>query len=184
MSKVKGSAIIPWVKSIRGNKSGAWDKCFSDEDIKMIFGHILESSWYPYETYIKCVNAVSKIVAKDNMKTIRQWGRDWAYTGNDGVYKNVYIKARPRRALKYRQLLVSQIFDFITTDLEEISESEYIMKIEGPGPEFKPAFYVVLGSMEKGLEINGAKGLKAEFIEKSWEGAPATRIRFSWTGWG
>jgi hypothetical protein len=35
--------------------------------------------------------------------------------------------------------------------------------------------------MERGLELCGAKDVKSEFATKSWEGEPATSIRFTWT---
>ncbi|MFC1884093.1 hypothetical protein ACFL2O_04920 [Thermodesulfobacteriota bacterium] len=184
MGKVKGSVIIPWVKSIRKDRSGDCDKYLSDEDRKVIFGKVLASAWYPYETYINCVNTVAKVEANGNLEKIRAWGREWVDKECEGIYKNTYVKTNPRRAIKIRQSMFNNFFDSIKIDLEEVSESEYIMSIKVPGPEFKPVFYVALGSMERGLELNGAEGLKAEFIDKNWEGASETRIRFSWTGWG
>ena len=65
-------------------------------------------------------------------------------------------------------------------DLEEVSESEYIITIKGVDSDFKAFFHAILGTFEKSLEYGGEKGLKVEFIDKSWEGSPAARIRFSW----
>ncbi|MFC1884090.1 DUF2378 family protein [Thermodesulfobacteriota bacterium] len=183
MDKVKGSVIIPFIKWIRKDKSGAYDKYLNNEDRKIISGRILASSWYAYETFINFVNTVAKVEAKGNMETVRAWGREWVNKEYENIYKNTYVKTNPRRAIKNRQTMFNALYDFAIADLEEVSESEYVMTIKGPGPDFKPAFYAVIGSMERGLELSGAKGLKAEFIDKNWEGAPNTRIRFSWESW-
>ncbi|MFC1884091.1 DUF2378 family protein [Thermodesulfobacteriota bacterium] len=184
MGQVKGSIFIPWVKGVRGDKSGACDKHLTDEDRKVISGKILASSWYPYDTYRRCVEAVSKEVAKDNLDTIRGWGRAFVDSVYKDIYKNLFSENDPRKAMKSRQMMFKTLYDSITVDLEEISESEYIVTFKGVESDFKSLFAMSIGVMERGLELSGAKGLKAEFIDKSWNGDPQTRIRFSWESWG
>ena len=183
MAKVKGSIFIPWVIGVRADKSGACDKNLTDEDRKAISGKILASSWYPFDIYKNCVNAVVKEIAKGNMELLRQWGRDFVDSTYKHIYKNLFSEKNPKRAMKGHQMMFKTLYDFVSMDLEEVSESEYIVKLEGVEPDFKPFFYTAIGTFEKSLEYAGAKGLKAEFIDKSWEGAPATRIRFSWDSW-
>jgi hypothetical protein len=183
MSQVKGSIFIPWVKGVRGDKSGACDRYLNDQDRKIISGRILASSWYPYDTYRRCVEAVSKEVAKDNMDIIRGWGRDFVDKEYKDIYKNLFSETDPRKAMKSRKLMYKTLYDSIRVDLEEISETEYILSFKGVEPDFKSFFAMAIGVMERGLELNGARGLKAEFIDKSWNGAHQTRIRFSWVGW-
>ena len=184
MAKVKGSIFVPWVKGVRADKSGACDKYLTDEDRKLISGRILTSSWYPYETYRRCVDAVSNEIAKNDMNTIRGWGRAFVDSTYKNIYKNLFTESDPRKAMRSRQMMFRTLYDFITADLEEVSESEYTIKFNGVEPDFKSFFAMAIGVMERGLELSGAKGLKAEFIDKSWEGAPATRIRFLWDSWG
>ncbi|MFC1884094.1 DUF2378 family protein [Thermodesulfobacteriota bacterium] len=183
MGKVKGSIFIPWVKGVRGDKSGECDKYLTDEDREIISGHVLASSWYPFETYLNCVNAVANVVAKDDMEKIRAWGRDFVDMAYKGIYKNLFSEKDPRRAMKSRQLMFKTLYDFVTAELEEISENEYVVTFRGTGPEFKAVYYSWVGVMERGLELSGAEGLKAEFIEKDWNGSPKTRVRFTWSGW-
>lgn len=184
MGRVKGSIFTPWVIGVRADKSGACDKHLNDEDRKIISNQILASSWYPFETYINVSNAVVKELAKDDMELVRQWGRDFTDSTYRHIYKNLFSETDPKRAMKSHQLMFKTLFDFIDVDVEEVSENEYIVKFGGVEPNFEAFFYSTLGTFEKALEYGGAKGLKAEFIDKSWEGAPTTRVRFSWTRWG
>ena len=183
MGRVKGSIFIPWVIGIRSDKSGVCDKHLNDEDRKVISNQILASSWYPFETYINVANAVVKELAKDNMELVRQWGRDFTDSTYKNIYKNLFSEKDPKKAMKSHQLMFKTLFDFIEVVVEEVSEKEYIVKLQGADPKFKTFFYSTLGTFERALECSGAKGLKADFVDKSWEGAPATQIRFSWDSW-
>ena len=184
MARVKGSIFTPWVKTIRKDKSGIFDKYFSDEDRKLISGQILTSSWYPLETYMKMVNAVIKEYAKDDMDEVWRWGRDFVDDSYKNVYQNLFSENDPKKVMKNHQLMYKTLYDFVNVEAEIVSDNEYILKYEGVDPNFKSFFYSALGTFEKSLEHAGAKGLKIEFIDKNWEGAPATRVRFSWTSWG
>ncbi|MFC1884089.1 hypothetical protein ACFL2O_04900 [Thermodesulfobacteriota bacterium] len=184
MGQVKGSIFIPWVIGIRADKSGACDKHLTDEDRKVISNKILASSWYPIENYMNIVNTVVKEIAKGDMRLVRQWGRDFTDSTYKHIYKNLFSESDSRRAMRSHQLMFKTLYDSVTVDLEEISENEYIVTFKGIDPNFKPFFYVTLGTFEKSLEYGGAQGLEAEFIDKSWNGASETRIRFSWESWG
>jgi len=184
MAKIKGSIFTPWVKTIRKDKSGAFDKYLNDEDRKLISGKILTSSWYPLETYMKVVNAVIKEFAKDDMELVWRWGRDFVDQSYRDIYKNLFSETDPKKVMKSHQLMYKTLYDFVDVEAEEVSDNEYILTYKGVDPSFKSFFYSALGTFEKSLEEAGAKGLKVEFIDKNWEGAPATRVRFSWTNWG
>ncbi|MFC1884092.1 hypothetical protein ACFL2O_04915 [Thermodesulfobacteriota bacterium] len=184
MAKVKGSVFIEWAKGVRGDKSGACDKYLTDEDRKIISAPILVSSWYPFETFRRCINAVCEVFAKGNTEIIRGWSRKYAENTYKDIYKNLFSgKTDPISAMKSRQMMFKTLYDSVRMDFKEISESEYIVTFRGVEPDFKLYFLTVVWIMERSLELSGAKGLKSEFIDKSWNGASQTRVKFSWDRW-
>lgn len=65
MGNVKGSILLDWVKAVRADKKGSYDKLLSDADKEIVARTILPSSWYPFETYMACFKAVAWL-CRDN----------------------------------------------------------------------------------------------------------------------
>src|SRR5271157_5487019 len=74
MKKVKGTTMMYFVKTIRANKSGVYDKFLVDEDRAIIGTQIFPATWYPYETFKRCFLAVYEVIAKRSLEEVKEWG--------------------------------------------------------------------------------------------------------------
>lgn len=183
MARVKGTILMPYVKSIRSDKTGRFDKYLTEEDKKIVSSQILASSWYPLETHFNCMMALTKEIAKDNMQMVRDWSHSFVDSSYMQVYKNLFSETDPRKAIKGHQLMFKTLFDSIEMDLEEVSDKEYIGTYKGADPLLEPFYYSAVGIIERSLERSGAKGINIQFLSKSWEGDPETKIKISWAQW-
>ncbi len=181
MAQVKGTILVDFVKTIKADKIGAYDKYLTDEDKQILSSRILPSSWYPYETFKNCFGAVVKVLAKDDMETVRQWGRIYGEAIITSVYKGVVKEGQPMESLDKYRTYVRNMFDFGEFEGERISDNETLLRIKGFDPDFKPIYYMMAGWIERSLELCGAKNIECVFQEKAWEGDPETSIKCTWT---
>ena len=107
MQNIKGSALIPFVKTIRADKSGVYDKWLTDEDRTIAAGKVFPSSWYPFETYQRCLTAVERVVINGDDETQKErlydWGYDAANSLLSGPYKNIIVQGSPQKSIENTQ---------------------------------------------------------------------------------
>lgn len=180
MAQVKGTLLIDFVKTVKADKSGAYDAYLTDQDRKIISEHILPSAWYPFETFKNCFNASVMVLAKGDMETVREWGRLYGEAIITSVYKGLIKGGSPLESLKKYGIYIRNFFDFGEILIEAVSENEAIVTIKEMDNDFEPLYHMVKGWIERSLEMCGAKNISVEFISKSWEGKPETSIKYSW----
>ncbi len=73
--QVKGILILAYVKHIRANKDKDWSKHLDTEDLNLVRGCVLASSWYPFDSFIRMGNAVFKEIADSKLDKVREFGR-------------------------------------------------------------------------------------------------------------
>ena len=180
MKRAKGSVLIDFVKTIRADKTGAYDSLLTAEDKEIISQRILPSAWYPFETFKRCFNAVFEVLAKKNLEQVRKWGRIYGEAIMGSIYKGLLKQGEPKEYLKKYEVYIKNFFDFGSIEVEEEGENQVLLHIKGFDPEFVPLYYMMYGWLERTLELCGAKNIQGEFVKKSWEGADETAIRFRW----
>jgi hypothetical protein len=181
MGKVKGTILLDFVKTIRADKTGVYDQYLSDEDREILKERILPSGWYPYETFRNCFNAVVQVLAKGDMDSVRQWGRIYGENIVTGVYKGIIKDRAPMESLSKYSTYIRNLFDFGEISIESVSGNEAIVSIKGLDADFEPLYHMMLGWLERSLELCGAKDIEAEVLSKAWEGAAESKVRISWT---
>jgi len=181
MNQVKGSALIPCVKAIKADKSGAYDKILSQKTKDTISKLVLPSSWYDWDIYKNCLNALTEIVANNDMNIIREWGKISSSAIMGSVYKSSVVKGDLVSAMERFKFVHKSIFSFGTLKNEFVSDNEMIFSIEEFDSDFQTIFYIVIGWLEKYIELCLGKSVQAAFIEKAWEGNPVTRIKLTWS---
>lgn len=181
MRQVKGSMFKMIVKAIRANKSGAYDTLLWDEDKELLSQNILSASWYPFDIYKRCFNALAEVQAKGNMDICKQWGRIEGEATMTTIYKQTIIEGDPRKALDKFKLFFKLMYDFGELIMDYISDNEVVINYKDFDPEFKILYYVGQGWIERFLELCGCKDVSSEFIAKSWEGAELSKVKLSWT---
>lgn len=180
MQKVKGTIFAPWVKGIKADKSGVYDTLLTEEDKAVLSKLILSSSWYSFETYRNCVNAVAKIVAKDDGETIRQWGRAYSDEIMTSVYKHAIKKGDPKAAMDQFLYVFKSMFDFGKVNNELLAGGEMLVSIEAFEPDFEMFYHITRGWLERFIELCLDKSVQSEFVKKSWASDPVTQIKVSW----
>lgn len=181
MGRVKGTLLIDFVKVVRSEKTGLFNPYLTDQDRQIISQRILASEWYPAETYKNLFNAVVKVGAKGDMEMVRQWGRVYGEKIITNIYKTLVADVKPMEVISKYKTIVKRFHDFGETDCDQLSRTSALMTIKNFFPEFEPVFHLIRGWIERNLELSGAKDVKSEFIARSWQGAPATIIKFTWT---
>lgn len=178
--KVKGSILVEFVRTIRADKSGAYDSYLTDADRKILGQRILPSGWYPYETFKNCFNAVFQILAKGDTQTVRKWGHTYGESIMGGIYKGLLKKGEPMEYLKKYPTYLRNFFDFGNIEIKQVSDNVADLSLEGFEIDFEPLYYMMLGWLERTLEVCGAREIEVENLEEAYEGGPATKIRLSW----
>jgi len=180
MNRVKGSALIPCVKAIKADKSGALDKLLTQKTRDALSKLILPSSWYDLDIYKNCLNALAEVGANNDEHIIREWGRASSEAIMGKVYKSSIIKGDLVAAMERFGFVHKSLFSFGTLETDFISDNEIIFSIGDFDVDFRALFYIMIGWLEKYIELCLGKPVQAAFIEKSWEGKPLTRIQLTW----
>ncbi|MFX1397572.1 MAG: hypothetical protein ACFFAS_11080 [Promethearchaeota archaeon] len=176
----KGAMLIQLVKIIKANKTGAYDNLLTEETVEVIKQRILPSSWYPYEVYKNCINAVTVVEGKSNMETVHSWGHVEGQRTFTEVYKIFVAKTEPKIALEKFARFRKLMFTVGDIKLENFTETSADIRYMGFDPEFQSYYYMSRGWAEKFLELCIDQKVSSEFIAKSWEGAKNTIIRLLW----
>ena len=180
MRSVKGILLKIFIKSIRANKSGVYDNMITEEDKRIVNQRILDSSWYPYETFKNCFTAVFKVEAKENLNTVIKWGYNYGKQTLERIYKEPMKRADLKSAVDAYNLLFKSWFDFGTQYGELLSDTEVNIVIEDFDRDFIIFYYVAMGWMQSFLEVYLGKKVVTKFLEKSWEGSDKTVFNVTW----
>jgi len=172
--------LIEFVKSIKADKTGAFDRFLTDADRAVLSQRILPGSWYPFETYKRCFTAVARVLAKDNAETLREWGRQYGQATMTSIYKIILQKKDAQSAMTaYNSVFRSQ-FNFGKTEFKMVSENEMLIGLMGFEPDFTALHHVAQGWMERTIALVINKPVRSEIAGNTWEGGPAVVIRLRW----
>jgi len=178
---VKGSVFIDLVRIIKKDKSGVYDKYLTNKDREIIRPKMWPNGWYPYETYKHCLGAIFEVVAKNDLKVAKEWGRTICQAVMTSVYTGLLKDCDPFSFIKQFESINRSFYDFGETEIVAEGENRALYKLSSFDAKFVPLYYIMQGWMERGLELSGAKNIKCEFVTKSWKGDPFTSMRFTWT---
>lgn len=180
MGQVKGSMLVEFVKSIRADKSGVYDKYFTDEERKTISGRILPVLWYPYDFYRKCFQAVFEVAADSDMATAHQWGLIYGEAIVSSTYDGILKTGGPMAALKSYESYFQHFYDFGQVKVEKVADNEALVIFKDFDPDFEPIYHLIQGWLEQTINLCGGENFKVDFEAKVWEGDPETRYRAIW----
>lgn len=179
--RVKGSVFASVVKRIRKDKSGVYDKYLTDEDKRVINQRILPGSWYPYDTFRRCMAAVFDVVAGNDPEVARMWGREACLTITSKFYQAATRGQPPASYVQNYQHFNKNGYDFTNVEGRMEGEHQAVFNLLDIDAKCAAVMYTTQGWIEQGLELCGAKEVKSEFLSKRWEGAPKTLLRVTWT---
>ncbi|MFP4445861.1 MAG: hypothetical protein ACLFPD_06400 [Desulfosudaceae bacterium] len=180
MRQVKGTLFINIAKNIKADKTGVFDKFLTDEDRQILSKLILQSAWYPYETYRNCLTAIAAVLAKNDPDILKDWGREQGQATMETIYKLALKKDDAQEAMNSYDRVVKAQFNFGSITGTMVGDQEMHITMEGFDKDFEAWYHIASGWMEKYLELVLKKPVKSRIIKKSWEGAPATVFQLTW----
>jgi len=182
MKRVKGTALVNFVKTIRANKSGVYDQYLTEEDKDIISRKILAAVWYPYETFKRCFNATFEVIAKKELQMVEQWGRLYGELIMTDIYKDTLKKGDPLDHIKKVPVYIRTFFDFGQGEAVVEKPNRVVIKLTDYDPDFAPLYHFLRGWFQRMAELCGGQNVKCEFVNKSWEDKTnTTTYLVSWT---
>lgn len=178
---VKGSLFLDYVRMIKSLKGVDWSAYLTPDDLAYLDKRILTSQWYPMETFERMGVGILKEAARGNMDSVRLWGR-MSVDALVTIYKVMVTDGDPADSLKKFSVLRANLFDYEVTEIIPRDDGGVRMKLNfrmGP-PAEEAATQQMIGSMERILELSGAKNVKSKIRAKAWRGDPDTLIDISW----
>ena len=109
--RVKGTAIIDLVKTIRSEKDRDWEKYLRTEDLKIVRSIVLPSSWYPGASFWRISHAVTKELGGMQPEAAFAFGRLSAQSYL-GVYTRLLVPGDPHASVKNCLDLWQSFYDF------------------------------------------------------------------------
>jgi len=178
---VKGSLFVDYVRMIRRRKEVDWRQHLQPEDLIFLGQPIVDSEWYPMETFERMGLAILHEFARGEMNAVRLWGRQ-SIDHLLSHYQSLICEGDPRESLMRSQVLRRSFFDFPALDLQVLFGTYAKIQISyGMSPlAEQAASYQALGFFERLLELSGASKIEHQFPRQAWAGAPATILELNW----
>jgi uncharacterized protein (TIGR02265 family) len=168
LKQVKGSAMVHFVKAIRANKSGIYNKYFQKEDLEIIMKPVLPAFWYPYETYKRCFNAVFEVAAKKDYEKVKEWARAYAELIMTDIYKHTIKKDNPLDHIRNAPIYIQTFYNFGHAEAKVEGPNRVLLNLSDYDSDFAPFYFFHLGWFQRVAELCGAQNVKCEFLEMSW----------------
>ncbi|MFX1275842.1 MAG: hypothetical protein ACFFBP_05345 [Promethearchaeota archaeon] len=180
IKQVKGSIFVSIIRGIRSNKTGLYDDILSKEAKDLVSKRMLNTSWYPFEIYKECLNAVARFGVKGDMDVIKNWGFDYYNELVPTIYKEGIKTKDIKEAMETYKRFFGMIYNFGTILIDFPSENELVVTYKDHDPNFEVVYVIWSGLTENFVESCVDKKCTSSFIEKSWEGAELTKLRITW----
>jgi hypothetical protein len=178
---VRGVLFVDYVRMLRGAKSVDWSTRLTREDLAFLQQRIDHDAWYPMETFERMGNAILATVANNSLAPVKMWGLMQASTLR-AANLSLLAERDPVETFRRFNVLRSTFFDFdaIEVILLHDEEAQIAIRYHMGMPAEEAASVQTVGFFEGLLRLAQARDVKSVFREKSWDGAPRTRVEFTW----
>jgi len=179
--RVKGSVIIDYLKIIRANPDLPWAEHLTPSDLEQLDQMILPSSWYPIDLFERIGIAIFKLVSKDNYDIVHSFGRmvgERINTENPGLV----VPDRPNDTLNKYLVIQDRLYSFKFIEKGDSSPGQTIVHIHSE-PEDQGAPLLISstsGTIERLIELSGARNIKFNLIESVAKGADKNSLEVTW----
>ncbi|MFX1500188.1 MAG: hypothetical protein ACFFDH_04395 [Promethearchaeota archaeon] len=182
MRQVKGSILISIVKGIKANhqKRGEYDAILSSRAKELLQKRILPGTWYSFEDYRECFDAVCFVEARNDPETIIGWGRREGKLTFKSIYHSTVFNGDLQLAAEKYTRFHRKIFSFGEILTEVISNKEVRYIYTNLPRDWKNWYYTALGWAQAFIELCIDKKVNYTFLTKSWVNGEWTKIKFSW----
>jgi hypothetical protein len=187
--QIKGVLLMDFARIIRANKGLPWEEYVTGDDMELIQGKIMPSTWYPFDVLARIGYAVFMLVGKGDLKNAWSFGAFAMQDTFHKVYENVLFQENnPESLLKKFIVLRKQFIRFHDPEFETLK-----LEVSGPGrariifklPEvnryIEPYTHQLAGGFEKLLELAGAGDVSVNVNKIQSETEPASEIELAWS---
>jgi len=179
---VKGVLFAEYVRMIRSRKDIDWSPYLSAEDGPFLQQTIVDSEWYPFDTFERMGLGIIREIAGGDVEAARLWGRKSIDYLKDAL-NALTSDGEPRESLMRFQVLRRGYFDFDPVRIRAISGTHARLEIAYGASDLaeEAAFYQTLGYFERLLELSGARDIRCSIQSMAWQGAPSSILELDWS---
>jgi hypothetical protein len=138
--------------------------------------------WYPMETFERFGNAIFEKIAGADLRAVRMWG-SLSVDQLAAATPSLVAEGDPVETMMRFRVQRATYFDFEALEIPTLTEDHAHVVIHyfmGRMAE-EAASQQTRGFFERLLERAGARGISADFAERSWIGDPRTLLELSWS---
>jgi hypothetical protein len=178
---VRGVLFLDYVRMLRSQKPPKLSEHLTAEDLGYLQIHIHPDSWYPMATFERLGNAILATVTHGELFPVRLWGR-YSVTQLMRAHPTLLAPGDPVESLNRFRVLRETFFNFPALDVVMLHELEadIAIRYHMGMPAEQAAAFQTMGFFEGLLEHAGARDVRAEFSEKSWDGNSRTLMALRW----
>jgi hypothetical protein len=179
--RVKGLLFVDYVRMLRALKNVDWKEFLPPEDLPYLEMRIDPAGWYPMDTFERMGNQILRLVARNDLASVRMWGRLQVVQVRE-AQPNLLAAGDPMESISRFRVLRSTYFDFDALEVLMLHGDEALIAIRYHMgmPAEEAAAWQTLGFFERLLELSGAIEVKAQFTERSWDRDPRTVLSLEW----
>lgn len=120
--KVKGTILVDLVKQVRVAKDKDWGQYLTPEDMKLINGEIMTSSWYPGDFFYRLSLAVYKVIGQSSTEACFAYGQLAAHN-MAVVYTNIIVQGDPATTI---DRFVTRRKSFFNTEYQDAEQNRVV----------------------------------------------------------
>lgn len=120
--QVKGTVLIDLVKQVRVAKDKNWSQYLTPDDMELINGEIMTSSWYPDDFFYRLSLAVFKVTGESSLDNAFAYGQLTAHNMAE-IYKNVIVQGDPATTV---ERFVTRRKSFFSTDYQDSEKNRVV----------------------------------------------------------
>lgn len=173
--------FVDYVRMLRACKGVDLAAQLPASDMPYLRIKVDPAAWYPMTSFERFGNAILRLVAKDSLMAVELWGRFSA--GQLRAANPTLLKpGDPVETLNRFHVLRQTFFDFGAVEVVMLhdGEAEIAIGYHMGMPAEEAAAHQTKGFFEGLLELSGAREVTGTFRDKSWDGAPRTRLELKW----
>jgi hypothetical protein len=138
-------------------------------------------AWYPMATFERMGNQILRTTARGELFPVQLWGR-YSASQMRAAHPSLLSPGDPIETLNRFRVMRETFFDFSALEVPILhdDEAQIIVRYHMGMPAEEAAAHQTMGFFEGLLELAGARDIRAQFRERSWQGDPKTLIAITW----
>ncbi|HKY38457.1 MAG TPA: hypothetical protein VJN18_21085 [Polyangiaceae bacterium] len=167
---------------IRRRKDVDWTKVLSKADLALVQQRVSPELWYPMRTFERLGLAILANFEGVGLDAVRLWGN--ASARQFAVDHPTLVALQdPVETLMRLRVQRATLFDFPAFDIPTLNDEHAVVTMTyGMGKVAEEAAcHQTWGFCEGILALAGARKIQGSLTERSWLGAPETRLALNWT---